>query len=68
MKFNLDFILPSHLIYLYLSPYLLLLIGIDNIFSKIVPYRGEYILLIRLEKLKRIKRRRYLKKIKFWKK
>lgn len=56
------------LICTYLLPYIFLLIFMDNIFSKFLPYRGENLILIRKYKLRTIKRKVYVKKITFWKK
>jgi len=61
-----DFIV-EYIILVLLLPYICLIMLIDNIFKKFVPYRGDNPMLIRSYKIRYLKRKSRINKIKFWK-
>ena len=61
-----DFIV-EYIILVLLLPYICLIMLIDNIFKKFVPYRGDNPMLIRSYKIRYLKRKARINKIKFWK-
>lgn len=51
----------------YLSPYIFLMMLLDKIFKKFVPYRGDNPMMIRSYKIRTLKRKAIVNKIKYWK-
>ena len=57
----------EYVIIIWLLPYIILLMLIDKIYSKYIPYRGNDPMLIRADKVRYFKRRAQINRFKFWK-
>lgn len=59
--------ISEYAIIIYLLPYIFLLMFLDKIFIKFIPYRGDDPMLLRSYKVRYFKRKSRLNKFKFWK-
>jgi hypothetical protein len=57
----------NYIVIIYLLPYIYLLMGLDKVFIKFIPYRGVNPMMIRKYKLRTLKRKMIRNKLKFWK-
>jgi hypothetical protein len=57
----------QYFIIIYLLPYIFLMMFLDSIFLKFIPYRGDDPLIMRYYKIRTLKRKAYINKLKFWK-
>ena len=57
----------GYIIVIFLLPYIFLLMRIDKIFLKFIPYKGDDPMLIRSYKVRYLKRKAKINRLKFWK-
>ena len=57
----------EYIIITWLLPYIILLMLIDKVFKKFLPYRGDDPMLIRSGKIRLLKRKAQINRFKFWK-